>query len=149
MFSEADYPKIAAAVHGRWAGDRIAVVGDYAEDSDLLPRDKASTIYGRCRAETEARYSDHEVEGKDGYWVSSEAIYDGEPDPNRGKFRYYEEVAPAEFTDISEMVCAVIEHELKGKFEGSGWRDFIYDHKREEWEAEKAESMRGRVNGKA
>lgn len=33
---------------GRWAGDRIAVVGDYAEDADLTPEDEASTIYSRC-----------------------------------------------------------------------------------------------------
>jgi hypothetical protein len=34
---------------GRWAGDRVALIGDYAEDSDLpRARDKASTIYGRC-----------------------------------------------------------------------------------------------------
>ena len=130
MFSETEYPKIAAAVHGRWAGDRIAVVGDYAEDSDLLARDKASTIYDRCKPETEARYSTREVEGKGGYWISPDAIFDGEPDPNRGKFRYFEEIAPAEFTDISEMVCKVIEHELKGKYEGEGWRDFIYDSDR-------------------
>lgn len=31
---------------GRWAGDRIAVVGDYAEDTDLAPEHKAESIYG-------------------------------------------------------------------------------------------------------
>lgn len=38
----------ASSVVGRWAGDRIAWVGDYAEDGDLPKRFKASTIYGRC-----------------------------------------------------------------------------------------------------
>jgi hypothetical protein len=33
---------------GRWAGDRIAVVGDYAEDGDLSSEHVASTIYARC-----------------------------------------------------------------------------------------------------
>lgn len=33
---------------GRWAGDRIALVGDYAEDGDLPAEFKASTIYERC-----------------------------------------------------------------------------------------------------
>lgn len=33
---------------GRWAGDRIALVGDYAKDSDLSPIDQASTIYDHC-----------------------------------------------------------------------------------------------------
>jgi hypothetical protein len=30
---------------GRWAGDRIALVGDYAKDDDLAPEHNASTIY--------------------------------------------------------------------------------------------------------
>lgn len=33
---------------GRWAGDRIALVGDYAEDTDLPPEYEASTIHRRC-----------------------------------------------------------------------------------------------------
>lgn len=33
---------------GRWAGDQIALVGDYAEDSDLPKKFKASSIYGNC-----------------------------------------------------------------------------------------------------
>jgi len=44
------YNTVAKRTIGRWAGDRIAVVGDYAEDSDLpnspVP---ASEIYGLCR----------------------------------------------------------------------------------------------------
>ena len=36
------------AVIGRWAGDRVAVVGDYAEDGDLAPEHEASKIYNRC-----------------------------------------------------------------------------------------------------
>lgn len=35
---------------GRWAGDRIAVVGDYAEDTDLAPEHKAGSIYERCNS---------------------------------------------------------------------------------------------------
>lgn len=149
MFSEIDYPKIAAAVCGRWAGDRIAIVGDYAENSDLAPEHEAKTIYDRCHAETETAHSTQVIEGVYGYWVQQDAIYDGEPDPNRGMWRYSKEIAPPEFTDISEMVCKVIEHELKGKFEGEGWRDFIYDSDRAKYEQEKAERERerGRANG--
>lgn len=33
---------------GRWAGDRVALVGDYARDGDLPKRFKASTISKRC-----------------------------------------------------------------------------------------------------
>jgi len=43
------YPEVAKRTIGRWAGDQIAVVGDYAEDSDLPPEFKASSIL----AETE------------------------------------------------------------------------------------------------
>ena len=34
---------------GRWAGDRIAIVGDYAEDQDLPGNEPpASEVYGLC-----------------------------------------------------------------------------------------------------
>ena len=33
---------------GRWAGDRIAVVGDYAVENDLASEHQAQTIYARC-----------------------------------------------------------------------------------------------------
>jgi hypothetical protein len=33
---------------GRWAGDRIAIVGDYAEDGDMHPEDHAGSIYNWC-----------------------------------------------------------------------------------------------------
>lgn len=44
------YPAIAARTIGRWAGDRIALVGDYAERGDLPDADAAETIYGRCES---------------------------------------------------------------------------------------------------
>ncbi len=34
---------------GRWAGDRIALVGDYAEREDLAPEHEAESIYEKCR----------------------------------------------------------------------------------------------------
>jgi hypothetical protein len=37
-------------VIGRWRGDNIAVVGDYAENGDLSPKFRAKTLYKRCRA---------------------------------------------------------------------------------------------------
>jgi len=42
------YNEIAKRTIGRWAGDSIALVGDYAEDTDLDPKHNASTIYGMC-----------------------------------------------------------------------------------------------------
>ena len=35
-------------VVGRWAGDRIALVGDYAERGDLSPEHTADEIQGKC-----------------------------------------------------------------------------------------------------
>jgi hypothetical protein len=80
------YEEIARLTIGRWAGDRIALVGDYAEDSDLPAEFEASKIFGECD------------EG--------------------GTYR-----------DISDYVCTVIEHELRGKFTGTGWRHFVYSER--------------------
>jgi hypothetical protein len=77
----AGYQKVAARTIGRWAGDRIAIVGDYATDADLPPEFEAGSIYTKC--------------DDDG-----------------------------EYMDISEDVCRVIEHELNGKYSGTGWREF-------------------------
>jgi hypothetical protein len=40
--------KDAREVIGRWAGDRIALVGDYAKAADLPAEDRAETIVRRC-----------------------------------------------------------------------------------------------------
>ena len=37
-----------AGMIGRWAGDQIAVVGDYAENGDLPKQFKAKEIYRQC-----------------------------------------------------------------------------------------------------
>lgn len=78
-----DYQAIASQTIGRWAGDRIALVGDYAEDSDLPEEFKASEIYHQC----------HE----------------------------------GGYTDITDLVAKVIEHELNGHFDGDGWAEFKYN----------------------
>jgi len=79
-----DYSAIARHTIGRWAGDRIALVGDYAEDSDLPAEFEASKIWDKTDSD--------------------------------------------EYTDITDYVAAVMEHELCGKFEGTGWRRFRYDN---------------------
>jgi hypothetical protein len=84
-----EYQTIAHRTIGRWAGDRIALIGDYAEASDLRRHNKtdipADKIYERCN-------EDH----------------------------------PEKWTDVSEDVARVIEHELNGKYEGNGWKEFKY-----------------------
>lgn len=44
-----NYPEVAKRTIGRWAGDQIAIVGDYAEDSDLPAAFEASKIFRGCR----------------------------------------------------------------------------------------------------
>lgn len=89
-----DYQAVAKRTIGRWAGNRIALVGDYAEDTDL-PGEKASLIYGLCS--------------------SADDVYlpEGVTDP------------AALYTDVSDDVARVIEHELNGHYEGDGWRHWI------------------------
>lgn len=107
------YNDIAKRTIGRWAGDRIALVGDYAEDGDLAPEHEASKIYRLCTDESEVVYNDD----------PTEAAYSVGPGmPNAGMYAHYVTVKPSAFTDVSLDVAAVIEHELHGKFTGSGWR---------------------------
>ena len=105
-----EYPAIARRTIGRWAGDRIALVGDYAEDGDLAPEHKASTIYDRCQPDTE------EVVNDDPTGASYQT--------REGRYVHYVETKPAEFLDVSEDVARVIEHELNGKYVGTGWRQW-------------------------
>lgn len=83
------------AVIGRWAGDRIAVVGDYAEASDLPAEFDAAKIYEQCTDAQDIPATDEQRE-------------------------------PGTYLDISEMVAALLERELGGKFQGDGWREFVY-----------------------
>jgi hypothetical protein len=96
-------------VIGRWAGNRIAIVGDYAEDGDipsdrLRPGDPAiSLIYGLCNRER-----------------------DGQIDPETQDWlRKHNLSADSCFTDVSDLVARQIEVELEGKYVGSGWREFV------------------------
>lgn len=69
-----EYNEVARRTIGRWAGDQIAIVGDYAEDSDLPKQFKASKIYSQCDEEQPGSYTDisadvarvieHECSGK-------------------------------------------------------------------------------------
>jgi len=117
-----EYPIVAARTIGRWAGDRIALVGDYAEDSDLPAEFEASKIYKRCRPEQHVEYNDN-PEG------ASYSMGRGSTDENgrdvSGKYAHYVTDVPSVFTDITDDVVRVIEHEMQGKYTGTGWRDFV------------------------
>lgn len=103
-----------AGVIGRWAGDRIALVGDYAEDSDLPAEYKASELYMKCQDKTTVVYNDK----------AKGAAYQMGHGEYQGQYAHYKVVKKAEYKDISAKVCKVLERELGGKFEGEGWRTF-------------------------
>lgn len=114
-----EYPAIAKRTIGRWAGDRIALVGDYGERGDIQGAKPmhAGLIYGAC---LDLEDGDFDFKGACD-WYEKE----------------HKELAPefkrlGQFKDVSDDVAAVIEHELQGKYVGDGWRSFKYDHAKEE-----------------
>lgn len=92
------YQEVARATIGRWAGHRIALVGDYAENGDLPPQYEASEIYGRCVA---------------GWWPDTPLT--PEIAERRLDGMTVHDMANL-YADVSDMVCIVIEHELHGRF---------------------------------
>jgi hypothetical protein len=91
-------------VIGRWAGDRIAWVGDYAVDEDLPEEFHAGSIYSRCIDREQLEYylqQDPEME-----------------DPRGSGYPLY--------TDISHLVAPLLEEEGGFTFTGTGWRHRQY-----------------------
>jgi len=111
--NDKNYNAITRRTIGRWAGDRIALVGNYAEQSDLPPSDDADLIYHLCDSE----------EGIDvaaSHWEKCEWSDDPETKAYYAdKARRLRAAEP--YTDISEDVYIVIERELGGCFVRHGW----------------------------
>ena len=116
-------------VVGRWAGDRIALIGDYAEADDL-PGERADLLYIRLRL-GEADVDPEEERQQRIQWLLEEAAgLEAKGFPARA--RQLRELADlvrtaAPLRDISHLVAAAIERVLGGRFEGSGWRKFVWD----------------------
>jgi hypothetical protein len=111
-----EYQAIAQRTIGRWAGDRIALVGDYAKDSDLDEEHKAASIYKRCLSDEEA------VKVLAQLTTNMAGVSDQEElEALKAEVR---EIITNRFRDITDDVCAVICHELHGEFTGSGWCEF-------------------------
>ena len=117
------YQDIAHRTIGRWAGDRIALIGDYAEKQDLRSHQAVDTseIYSRCRSSEEINRAIEDCKKR--LWICApgdKAIV------SIWKWLkgYRRALRLGLFTDVSDDVCAVIEHELNGKFVGDGWREF-------------------------
>jgi hypothetical protein len=104
-------------VIGRWAGDRIATIGDYAEDGDVpKSRIPASILYTLCRSQEDLD------ELRDVYRqrVRDRDVYTDNARQMLKRLR-----GRTAFTDVSDMVCEAIERECMGKFVGDGWRTWI------------------------
>jgi len=120
-----EYNEIAARVIGRWAGDRVALVGDYAEDEDLPARFHASTIYKRCRAKTKEVRSLHPDKLNDG--TPHKCSHQASGWHDEGSYVHYVETSPPKFKDISEDVCRVVEYVGGFTYKGEdGWRDMDF-----------------------
>ena len=90
---------------GRWAGDRIAVVGDYAEITDLPMMFGANSIYGLCHS--------YQVECPEWGCVAD---------------------ASSHYLDITDLVIPVMELNnptLKVDMESNGWRSRSYSESME------------------
>lgn len=117
------YATIAQRTIGRWHGDRIALIGDYADDADLpdeitggIP---ASLIYDLCRSEPPRTLDMLRLRG-----LLAEASERHGCDilgRSREAWLSAPDTAIPLFTDISADVAAVIEHELCGRYVGDGW----------------------------
>jgi hypothetical protein len=78
-----DEPAGAKEIIGRWAGDRIAIVGDYAEPGDLPDEYRAESIYARCRegnADGNPKFRDITAKVREVLKRELEIEYTGEPD---------------------------------------------------------------------
>ena len=102
------YQETVRRIVGRWAGDRIAIVSDSAQPSDLPSRDRAEWLYLLCMsavaeagriAALEARAAEVEQSGSD---ETSESL--------RARAAYLRRLYP--YRDISDDVLDVLAHEL-------------------------------------
>jgi len=96
--------KESKQVIGRWAGDKIAIIGDYAEEGDLKGVD-TEVIYDLCCGSLEDCKRWYREKLTDERYKDVHEIF-------RRKLRKLKGKEP--FQDISERVLKVIRRELKG-----------------------------------
>jgi hypothetical protein len=98
-------------VVGRWAGDRIAIVGDYAEPEDLAPEHEAELIYDLCGSPGE---------------VLEQAAHLADYAKRSSRPEFAERAARlglrAPYADITPLVRAYLEREGIASYgNGEGW----------------------------
>jgi hypothetical protein len=96
---------------GRWAGDRVAIVGDYAEPSDLTPEHEAELVYDLCGTREEVlKQAAHLVDyakrsGRHGHAERAARLQKREP-----------------YRDVTPLVRAYLEREGIALYgQGAGW----------------------------
>jgi hypothetical protein len=108
---------------GRWAGDRIAIVGDYAEDADLPPEFHAGSIYARCGdEETEIAWTREFYERGFTNLTRKEnnARRGAEIRRIRAEHAKWRKLGLPTFTNISPGVRTCLE-DMGYRFSGTGW----------------------------
>lgn len=93
---------------GSWAGDRIAVVGDYAEPDDLAPEHHTESLYNRC-LHGDARYVSEEAQ------IRREAEEEG--------LAVYTDISP----QVREMMTALFDVTYDTE-SGRGWLPVTSPH---------------------
>lgn len=114
-------------VVGRWAGDRIVVIGDYGEEHDLPAEFGAGSLHDRCRLGQE--FPQLRVASDNGQITDADEVLltlsgqiedhfpEGLPRGPDG------DLLPIDFRDISDIVLPVLERECRVKFTSrEGWR---------------------------
>ncbi len=111
-------PSHGALVLGSWAGDRVMLVGDYADDDDGPPINgiERSWMHSLCirKGKLEEVIADLEE-------MESRQQLSG----SHSEMLAYLRQGGAIFRDISMEIAAAIEQEIGGKFTGTGWRDWV------------------------
>jgi hypothetical protein len=103
---------------GRWAGDRVALVGDYAEVSDLSSIGVDSKqAYEDCEDETVPVWTKRSTRN-----TLFRCMIPG--DPHYGLYEGRRTVKASLYKNISKYVAHVIEAELDGRFVGTGWKEW-------------------------
>ena len=133
-----EYNEIAERTIGRWVGDRVVVIGDYAVDSDLPRRQKASKIYSYCMSKEDWKENIRNMY-RDIKKLKAGTMYSNVLSPVAVSERikeiedriasYKSDLWYNLYTDVSDDVAKVIEHELDGKYVGDGWKDFKYNNR--------------------
>lgn len=91
---------------GRWAGDRIALIGDYAKLEDLPEEFDADLVYDLCRGSS----SQEIAQDLRDYAMEDMERYGQEHDRSKEQLKQADRIEKLEsFTDITEMVKAALE----------------------------------------